>query len=75
MKNTTAITILSCLLTVFFINTVFWVNTLGNEVDAIQDNLIEIHEDMNEVREDIKDIRLMLDEYMTNQASATLKTQ
>ena len=75
MKHAIEIAIPIFLLAIALIMTTMSVNKLGNEVDGIQDNLIEIHEDMNEVREDIKDIRLMLDEYMTNQASATLKTQ
>ena len=51
------------------------VNTIGNEVDTLRTEVVEIRDTINAVRDDIKDITLYLDEYQSNQASATLKTK
>ena len=76
MKNTIAVMI------IVSIGVMFSAYKIGNKAREMKANVVEMRaglvtmqDNLNTVRDDVKDIRLMLDEYMTNQASATLKTK
>ena len=74
MKHTTN-AIPTWLLAIALIATLFCVNKLRNDVDKIEERLVIVEETVNIIRDDIKDISIFLDEYQSNQASATLKTK